>query len=91
MLKEIECIVTGRVQMVMFRDFTQRKARKLGLVGTVQNMKDGSVKIVAQGTEDQLKKLIEYLNKGSISSKVKNIEEKWKDVSENFNDFEIIY
>ena len=59
MQKEIEVIIRGRVQMVMFRDFTKRKAGSLGLTGTVKNLKDGSVCVVAQGDEDKLNKFIE--------------------------------
>jgi len=91
MKKQLKAIITGRVQMVMYRDFAQRKARKLGLVGTVQNLKDGSVEVFAEGEEYLLNEYIKYLNKGSILSKVKNVRITWGEVSGNFSDFLISY
>lgn len=77
--------------MVMFRDFAQRKARGLGLVGTVQNLPDGSVAVVAEGEEEPLKKFIALLHKGSIFAKVEGVETKWIEATEEFYDFRIIF
>jgi acylphosphatase len=41
----------GKVQKVGYRDFVQEAARKLGVVGTVENMRDGSVQIVCEGED----------------------------------------
>src|SRR3989344_224255 len=49
MNERIETIVSGRVQVVMYRDFATRKARGLGLVGEVKNLPDGTVRVVAEG------------------------------------------
>ena len=89
--KQIECLITGRVQLVMFRDFAQRKARKLGLAGTVENFQDGSVKVIAQGAEKNLIKYIHYLNKGPILAKVKDVSVRWREIKESFEDFKIIF
>jgi acylphosphatase len=91
MKKQLRANVTGRVQMVMYRDFAQRKASKLGLVGTVQNLDDGSVAIVAEGDEEKLEDFIQYLNKGSLLSKVKNVRITWGEVSGAFSQFKIVY
>lgn len=91
MKKQLQATIIGRVQMVMYRDFAQRKARKLGLVGTVQNQKDGTVKVVVEGEEQILNEYIKYLNRGSILSKVKNVRISWLEPSGQFNDFLILY
>jgi acylphosphatase len=91
MKKQLQANITGRVQMVMYRDFAQRKARKLGLVGTVQNLDDGSVVVVAEGDETVLSEYVECLNKGSILSKVKNVRIEWLEADGKFSDFIIIY
>lgn len=91
MKKQLQCIVRGRVQMVMFRDFTTRKARKLGLVGTVQNRIDGTVAILAEGTEDDLQKLLICIHKGSILSRVDDVEVSWSDELVGFEKFTIKY
>lgn len=77
--------------MVMYRDFAQRKARRLGLVGTVQNMKDSSVALVAEGEEEALKKYIELLHKGSVFSKVEGVETRWAEATGDFRDFRIVF
>lgn len=77
--KMFRAIVRGRVQMVMYRDFAQRHARKLGIVGTAQNLPDGAVEIYAQGDEPALMKYIEQLKRGPFFSKVESIEIAWPD------------
>lgn len=91
MLKEIHCVVKGRVQGVMYRDFAQRKARALQLVGFVENGEDGSVSIVAQGVESNLVKYIEYLHKGSFLAKVADVRIEWMEPKSTFSDFGIRY
>jgi acylphosphatase len=83
--------IYGRVQMVMFRDFTMRKARGLGLVGTVRNMSDGSVFVVAEGEEEKLSELLQKLHEGSLLSKVEHIEMSFEEPSGEFTSFNIAY
>lgn len=46
--------IFGRVQGVGFRFFTLQQAGKLGIKGTVRNRIDGSVEVIAQGSENQI-------------------------------------
>ncbi len=95
MQKRLECKITGLVQGVMFRDFVKRNAQKLDLTGTVENHSDGSVFVVAEGKEEQLKKFIPILRKKPFISRivahVENIEEKWGEGTGEFPDFQILY
>ncbi len=91
MQKEIHCRISGRVQFVMFRDFVTRKARGLQIVGTVQNKEDGTVFVIAQGSEEKLKKLIEYLHKGSLLSRVDAVSVDWITTVQQFSGFTILY
>jgi acylphosphatase len=91
MKKRVECKITGRVQMVMFRDFTTRKAKSLDLIGFVKNLEDGSVFAVAEGDEINLKKWIRFLNKGSILSRVDGVEVFWTEPKNKFLNFKITY
>ena len=85
--KQIVLKIYGRVQMVMFRDSTQRQAKKLKLVGWVINEPDKTVKIVAEGKEKNLKQLIDWCYNGSILSRVDKIDIKWKEPTGQFNRF----
>ena len=91
MRKEFRAIVRGRVQMVMYRDFAQRKARGLDIAGAVKNLPDKTVEVVAQGEEEKLNRYIEKLNRGSILSKVENVEIEWREPSQAFEGFKIVY
>jgi acylphosphatase len=77
--------------MVMYRDFAQRKARGLGVVGTVRNCSDGSVEVVAQGTRELLERYLGYLKRGSLLSHVKEVSVEWSSVTIPLTDFKIIY
>lgn len=91
MRKRVECTITGRVQMVMFRDFTTRNARRLGLTGFVKNNPDGSVTAVAEGEEDNLRAFLIKLERGPLLSRVDHIETNWKEPLDDFLDFQIVY
>lgn len=73
MTKEIHVIVTGRVQMVMFRDFTKRKAQAQNIKGTVKNLKNGTVEIYAQGSDADIATFLSKLQKGSAFSRVDKV------------------
>jgi len=90
MARELHAIVRGRVQMVMYRDFVRRGANQLGITGTVQNLADGTVKVVAQGEEEPLKKFITRLKRGSLLSKVEAVEESWAEPRKTLNGFIIL-
>jgi len=83
--------VVGRVQGVLFRDFTRRSALRLGIVGTVENSPDGSVLVVAEGEEDVLQQLLLILRKGSTLSRVDKVEVLTKEATHEFQTFEIRY
>lgn len=90
-MEEFRAIVRGRVQLVMFRDFTQRKGSGLGLSGTVRNLSDGTVEVVAQGERAALERLIAKLHKGSLLSRVDAVEVAWREPAERFDRFRIVY
>lgn len=88
-IRRASITVLGRVQRVFFRDSTTRKARKLNLTGWVKNESDGSVKIIAEGEEENLKKLIEWAKRGPLLAKVDGIDVKWLNGEREYNNFEI--
>ena len=68
-------VVRGRVQGVGFRWFVEREAKTLGISGWVRNNSDGSVEVLASGTEEQLSGLRLRLQQGPRASRVDNVEE----------------
>lgn len=65
--------VYGRVQHKGFRFFAMQKAYQHGIKGYVQNRKDGSLYIEAEGEEEDLMKFIDWCNKGPIGSLVEEV------------------
>jgi acylphosphatase len=90
-MKEIRIKVTGRVQGVFFRDFVVRQAESLSLKGCVKNTSDGSVSVIAQGGEKELKRFTTLIEEGPESAEVHNVEVKWNEPSQEFKDFKIIF
>ena len=76
-MKGVHIIITGFVQGVGFRQFVKQQARKLGLVGWVQNMPDGSVEAKAFGPMDMIQQLIEVCKKGPFLAEVKDVQVEW--------------
>lgn len=74
MIKTISISVSGNVQGVWFRKYTQDKAQQLIITGYVKNLLDGSVNAVATGTEEQLQELINWCWQGSPKSKVTDVQ-----------------
>ena len=82
--KRLHAIVKGRTQGVCFRDFAKKEALILRLKGYVKNLPDGSVEVIAEGSEEKLGKLLAKLYEGPINAEVIEIE---KEVSEAMNEF----
>lgn len=83
--------VTGRVQGVGFRFFTQGEAIELRLTGWVKNETDGSVSMEVQGLPAAVDKLIERLQKGNGYSKVVTLDAKDLEVEKGEDRFVITY
>jgi acylphosphatase len=74
-LLSVDFEVFGKVQGVFFRKYTQQEGTKLKLVGWVMNTEQGTVVGQAQGKEDSIKKMKEWLKKtGSPKSKIEKCE-----------------
>ena len=66
--------IFGVVQGVGYRASTRAKARALGVVGWVRNCPDGSVEVLAEGSETQLDALEAYCHHGPPDARVDSIE-----------------
>lgn len=73
-VRRLRFLVTGSVQGVGFRFFTQRTARALGISGWVRNLPDGSVEVEAEGDPRALEALRGALAKGPPSARVTRVD-----------------
>jgi acylphosphatase len=67
-------VVSGRVQGVGFRYFTQDVARREGLAGVVRNLIDGSVEVLAEGDEQAVTRLERAIRQGPSRARVERVE-----------------
>ena len=82
--------VYGTVQGVGFRYYTQKLAKKYGVVGTVQNVQD-YVEIYAQGDAETLNQFVEAVSQGaSPASKVEDVDIEALEVDESLKKFKTI-
>ena len=65
--------VTGRVQGVFFRAWTQQQAGELGVNGWIRNAGDGSVEAHFEGDEAAVKALIQRVHSGPPSAQVYDV------------------
>lgn len=72
-MKHYKIRVFGKVQGVWFRQSALEKARELGLSGKVENLPDGSVDIEAEGSEENLQKLLDWCREGPEHASVEDI------------------
>ncbi len=70
----VHILIYGRVQGVFFRAWTEDKALELRLKGWVRNNPDGTVEVVAEGSEKDLETLISWCRKGPPDARVERIE-----------------
>ncbi|HEX5798287.1 MAG TPA: acylphosphatase [Candidatus Saccharimonadales bacterium] len=87
-MKHLSIKVYGRVQGVWFRQSTAEKAGELGLLGTVENLSDGTVKIEAEGSEEALQELLNWCKEGPEHANVENIDYSEGELK-NYKDFSI--
>lgn len=66
-------LVSGHVQGVGFRFFTQDAARREGLSGQVTNLADGTVEAVAEGDAEALDRFERALRRGPSHSRVERV------------------
>ena len=91
MNKRFHISVSGRVQGVCYRAATQQQACQLALAGTVRNLDDGRVEIIAEGAEPALQQLLAWCNEGPPRASVTQVEVVEEVYRGEFGDFTIDY
>jgi len=69
-----ELYISGTVQGVYYRASTKAQAQQLELTGFVENLPDGRVHAIIQGTETNCQTLIDWCKQGPSRAKVSNVQ-----------------
>ena len=84
-------IISGRVQGVFFRMETKRAADRIGVFGSVRNLKDGSVEAVFEGDQDRINEILDWCRQGPPHADVTDVTAIWSDFTGEFNGFNISF
>lgn len=88
MRKHFSITISGLVQGVWFRASTKEKADALNITGAVRNEPDGSVYVEAEGEEEDLRRFIEWCQRGPANARVDKCDLR-EGALKNFRDFVI--
>lgn len=86
-MKKVTLHISGNVQRVGYRAKVISRANALGIKGFIQNLPDGRVKIIAQGEQSELDKLIQAINISNSLINVTNIEQEYSTYSDDYEGF----
>jgi len=89
-MKRFSAVATGRVQRVGFREHVYRETFNKDISGYVKNLDTGEVEIVAEGSEEDLRALINAINIVRYPIAVKSFTVEWQEATGEFTTFEII-
>ena len=91
MIRKAVIVVSGIVQGVYYRYTTKDRADALGLGGTVRNLPNGDVEVVAQGEDSLIQALIDWCRQGPLGARVDRVDVEWGEPTGAFKNFSIRY
>ena len=89
-MKRFSAVAAGRVQRVGFREHVYRETFNKEISGYVKNLDNGEVEIVAEGSEEDLRALIDRITIIRYPIAVKSFSIQWQEATGEFTSFEII-
>jgi acylphosphatase len=87
LMERITVIRSGKIRNVGYRARVVGIAKEFGITGTVQNLTDGRVKIIADGEERDLKGFLDAISIKNALINVEDVEVKYSDATREYNDF----
>ncbi|MDB6129873.1 MAG: acylphosphatase [Verrucomicrobiales bacterium] len=80
----------GRVQGVGFRYTTKNTALGFEVIGTVRNLADGRVELIAEGARQELEDFLQAVRDAGLGRFIKGEEIRWENPTHLFKGFEIV-
>ena len=88
--ERLHIIYSGRVQGVGFRYSTKRLACGFDVTGTVRNLSDGRVELLAEGERAELESFRREIQDSEVGRFVRQEEAAWSAAKNDFRGFEIV-
>lgn len=82
-------IISGSVQGIGYRFFAMRAAARHQVLGTVRNLPDGRVEVIAEGDRDTMDEFKNDLATGPMMAEITGLEETDLPVTGRYRDFRI--
>lgn len=84
-------LISGMVQGVGYRFFAMRAAARHQMLGTVRNLLDGRVEVIAEGEREAMDEFKKDLATGPSMAEITDVEETDLPVTGLFRDFRVDY
>ena len=86
----LQVFYQGRVQGVGFRYAVKSVACGFDIKGTVRNMDDGRVHLIAEGSRDELEAFRKAIQDSEVGRFIRQEEVNWTESKDEFRGFEIV-
>ena len=83
-------VYRGRVQGVGFRYSVRKVANEFEVTGSVRNLTDGRVELVAEGSKDELDAFRQGIRESGLEHFIQQEEVSWGEAKNDFRGFEIV-
>ena len=87
--RRLTVLYSGRVQGVGFRYTTKTVATGFDLTGTVRNLPDGRVELIAEGSRSELEEFRTAILDAGLAGFIRDEQVIWADAKNEFRGFEI--
>jgi len=88
--RRLTVIYSGRVQGVGFRYTTKTVATGYELTGSVRNLPDGRVELIAEGRREELENFRAALHDAGLAGFIRDEQVIWADAENKLRGFEIV-
>jgi acylphosphatase len=88
--RRLQILYSGRVQGVGFRYAAKMTARGFDVTGTVRNLADGRVELIAEGEGAELEAFQEAIRESGVGALIKHEAVSWAAAQGGLRGFEII-
>lgn len=89
--ERLQVFYSGTVQGVGFRYSVKSLARGFELTGTVRNLPDGRVELLAEGVRSELEEFRRAIQDSELGHFIRGEEFRWSNARNEFRGFEIVH
>ncbi len=86
----MQVVYSGRVQGVGFRYTVKHVVSGFEVTGSVRNLLDGRVELVAEGAKDELEAFRQAIRESGLDHFIQNEDVSWGEARNEFRGFEIL-